>query len=304
MRLPLIALLCTLPCASLAQSTDPQAAPPTQTQQPPAPPVDHTSITVKPGSQVIKQKDLWTDSGYFHPFVRMPKYILVDQKAIWTSPFHTAKSDIKFWAIFGTATAGMIAADRHIEHALPTSSTEVSVSTWASRVGSAYTLVPLSAGFYFIGTKAHSDRFRETGLLCFETLINSNLIVEAGKLVADRARPLQDNGHGGFEDGPSRWSSGFPSGHAINTWAMASVIAHQYPRPIIVPIIAYTLATTVVVSRIGAQQHFPGDVLAGSAMGWFIGDYVYGRRHNPALDQKRSAAEQILAHVHFGMSVQ
>ena len=85
---------------------------------------------------------------------------------------------------------------------------------------------------------------------------------------------------------------------------MASVIAHQYPHPIIVPIIAYALATTVVVSRVGAQQHFPGDVLAGSAMGWFIGDYVYGRRHNPELDQKRSAAEQILAHVHFGMTVQ
>ncbi|MEI9974655.1 MAG: hypothetical protein WDO73_22970 [Ignavibacteriota bacterium] len=69
----------------------------------------------------------------------------------------------------------MIAADRHIEHALPTSSAEVSVSNWASRLGSAYTLIPLSAGFYFVGTKARSDRFRETGLLCFEALIDSNL---------------------------------------------------------------------------------------------------------------------------------
>ena len=162
------------------------------------------------------------------------------------------------------------------------------MSNWASRVGSAYSLVPLSAGFYFIGTKAHSDRFRETGLLCFEALIDSNVTVQAVKLVANRARPLQgDNGHGGFESGPSRWNSSFPSGHSINTWAMASVIAHQYRHSRLVPILSYALATTVVVSRVGARAHFPGDVLAGSAMGWFIGDYVFGRRHNPELDPER-----------------
>ena len=99
-------------------------------------------------------------------------------------------------------------------------------------------------------------RFRETGLLCFEALIDSNLTVEAVKPVADRARPLQDNGHGGFESASSRLNSSFPSGHSINTWAMASVIAHQYPHPRIVPIVAYALATTVVVSRVGARQHF------------------------------------------------
>jgi membrane-associated phospholipid phosphatase len=265
---------------------------------------DHSVLAVKPAGEVIKPKDLWTDTGYFHPFVRMPKYFLQDQKAIWTSPFHTAKSDIKYWAIFGGAVGGMIAADRHIEHALPTSSAEVSVSNWASKVGSAYSLVPLSAGFYFIGTKAHSDRFRETGLLCFEALIDSNVTVEAVKLIADRARPLQDNGHGGFESGPSRWDSSFPSGHSINTWAMASIIAHQYSHRKIVPVLVYALATTVVLSRVGARQHFPGDVLAGSALGWFIGDYTYGRRHNAELDGKPTAARRVLDHLSLGGSVQ
>ena len=61
---------------------------------------------VKPGPEVIKNKDLWERTGYFHPFVRMPRYILDDQKSIWTSPFHTAKSDLKYWAIFGAATEG------------------------------------------------------------------------------------------------------------------------------------------------------------------------------------------------------
>jgi membrane-associated phospholipid phosphatase len=254
---------------------------------------------------VIKQKDLWEGTGYFHPFVRMPGYILQDQKAIWTSPFHTAKKDVKLWAIFGLATAALIATDRHSVNVLPNSSSQVSVSTWGSRFGAAYTLIPVSAAFYFIGTPTHEERFRETGLICFESLIDSNIIVEAVKLAADRARPLENGGRGHFEDSPSgRWSSGFPSGHAISSWAMASVIAHQYPHPRIVPVLAYALAGTVVVSRVGARQHFPGDVVAGSAMGWFIGDYVYGRRHNRDLDRKPTIAEKLLDHVHLGVEVQ
>jgi membrane-associated phospholipid phosphatase len=275
-------------------------------EQPSAPEkAQKSAINVQPGGEVIKPKDLWTETGYFHPFVRMPKYILQDQKAIWTSPFHTAKSDIKFWAIFGVATAGLIATDRHITQQLPNSPTQVSVSTWGSRFGASYTLIPVSAGFYFIGTDEHNDRLRETGLLSFESLIDSTLVVEAVKLAADRARPYETNGSGHFESSPSgRWSSGFPSGHAINVWTVASVVAHEYPHPRYIPIIAYGLATTVVVARVGARQHFPGDVLAGSAMGWFIGDFTYARRHNPALDQKPSAAQKVLDHVHFNFAIE
>jgi membrane-associated phospholipid phosphatase len=264
-----------------------------------------STIDVKPGSPVIKQKDLWDGSGYLHPFTRMPKYIWQDQKAIWTSPFHTAKKDIKLWVIFGAATAALVATDRHSVGVLPDSSSQVSVSKWGSRFGSAYSLIPISAGFYFVGTRTHDEQFRETGLICFEALIDSNIVVELVKLAADRARPLENGGRGHFEDSPGgRLNSSFPSGHAISTWAMASVIAHQYPHHKIVPILAYGLASAVVISRVGARQHFPGDVVAGSAMGWFIGDYVYGRRHNRDLDAKQTVAQKILDRVHLGMELQ
>ena len=32
-------------------------------------------LEVKPGEKAIKNKDLWEKSGYFHPFLRMPKFI-------------------------------------------------------------------------------------------------------------------------------------------------------------------------------------------------------------------------------------
>jgi membrane-associated phospholipid phosphatase len=295
-----------LPDSNLPDQPPPQeqAKPDDKTQDQPAGEAQRSTLEVKPGPQVIKQKDLWEGTGYFHPFVRMPKYILQDQKAIWTSPFHTAKADVKFWAIFGVATAAFVVTDRWTVKQLPNSSSQVSVSTWGSRFGSAPFLIPVSGAFYFIGTGTHEERFRETGLLAFETLIDSNLVGEAMKLALNRARPLERDGKGRFQDSPgSRWDSGFPSGHALSTWAMASVIAHQYPHPRIVPVIAYGLASVVVVSRVGARRHFPGDVVAGSALGWFIGDYVYGRRHNRDLDQKPTVTQKILDHVRIGAEV-
>ncbi|SPF54789.1 Phosphoesterase, PA-phosphatase related (fragment) [Candidatus Sulfopaludibacter sp. SbA4] len=274
---PLAAFL----CLSFASTVCGQPPPQGPDQKKPQEEAQRSALDVQPGPQVIKPKDLWDQTGTFHPFVRMPKYILQDQKAIWTSPFHTAGKDVKYWAIFGAATAALIGTDRYSVKQLPNSSSQVSVSTWGSRVGSAYSLIPISAGFYFIGTGTHHDRLRETGLLCFEALIDVNLVAEPLKLVAGRARPLQGDGHGHFEDSPSRWDSGFPSGHAINTWAVASVVAHQYPHPRIFPV----LASTVVAARVGARQHFPGDVMAGSAMGWFIGGFVFGKRHNRELDK-------------------
>jgi membrane-associated phospholipid phosphatase len=261
-------------------------------------------IDVTPGPAAIKNRDLWEKTGWLHPFRRMPAYVINDQKAIWTSPVHTSKSDLKWWAIFGGATAALVATDHWTVNQLPNSSSQVSVSTWGSRFGSAYSVIPISAGFYFIGTARHDERFRETGLIAFETLIDANLVAEAVKLVANRARPLEANGRGDFQDSPNgRWNSSFPSGHAINTWALASVIAHEYPKPLVY-VLAYGLASTVVVARVGARKHFPSDVLAGAAMGWFTGDYVYGKRHNRELEKKRPVARRIMDHVRVSAAIE
>ena len=259
---------------------------------------------VKPGPPVNTEKDLYEGSGFFHPFLRMPMYVLRDQKAIWSSPAHTTKSDVKWWAILGGATAALIATDRWTVKALRNSDDQIAEGTWGSRVGSAYSLIPISSVFYFAGTATHEKRLRETGLLGFETLIDTALVGEAVKIVTDRARPLEAGGKGRFEDSPNaRWNSGFPSGHALSSWAMASLIAHQYPHPRIVPILAYGLASVVVISRVGARQHFPGDVVAGSAIGWFIGDFVYGKRHDRDLEQKPAIARRILSRIRIGAAI-
>jgi membrane-associated phospholipid phosphatase len=282
------------PVASQAQDQSPP-------QQSPQSQSNRSAIKVKPGGEAIKNKDLWENTGYIHPFVRMPRYVLQDQKAIWTSPFHTVKSDVKWWAVFGAATAALIATDKYAERQFPNTNAQVRLGNYTSNLGAAYTLIPIAAGFYFLGTAKHSEHFRETGMLAFETLIDTTIIETIIKSATDRARPLEGNGNGGFWDGAhGPYNASFPSGHAINTFGLASIFAHEYHNKWWVKLLAYSYAGTVVGARLAARRHFPGDVVAGGAMGWFVGDYVYAKRHNPELDKKQGAMQNILAHLRIG----
>jgi membrane-associated phospholipid phosphatase len=253
-----------------------------------------------PGGEVIKPKDLYEGTGYFHPFVRMPKYVWQDQKTIWTSPFHTSKRDMKWWLIFGGATGALIATDKYVSRNAPNTPTLNTLGNDVSYLGEAYTLIPIASGFYFLGTAYGSDHFRETGLLSFEALADVTILQFALKSIADRQRPTEGNGSGRFEasSGP-RYNSSFPSGHAIETFTLASVLAHEYPHKLWVKILAYAYAGGVVGARLAANQHFPGDVMAGGAIGWFVGDFVYGKRHNSELD-KPTITQKILDHVQIG----
>lgn len=264
---------------------------------------DRSVLKPKPGQEAIKPKDYSDSTGYLHPFVRMTRFVGYDQKAIWTSPFHTSKKDAKWWLIFGGATGGLIAADKYISKNAPNQPWLQHLGDDVSYLGEPYTLLPLTAAFYFGGTAYHSDHFREMGLLAFEALADVTIEQIALKSIFDRQRPLEGRGNGEFEASTNpRYNSSFPSGHAIETMALASVVAHEYPHKRWVQVLAYAYAAGVIGARLAANRHFPGDVMAGGALGWFTGDYVYGHRHNPALDKKPTIAQRILSHVSLGMA--
>jgi len=230
----------------------------------------------------------------------MPRYFIQDQKAIWTSPFHTHKENAKWWVIFGGATAALLATDKWTSRQLPNTSDQISFATSSSRLGTAYSLLPISGAFYFIGLGANNEHFRETGIVGVEALADAAAVGLVLKLATRRERPLEGNGNGSFWASKSTfWNSGLPSGHALSSWALASVVAHEYPHPLIVPITAYALATTVCASRFAARKHFATDIVLGAGIGWFMGDYIFAKRHNRELD-KISALEKLKEHIHLG----
>jgi membrane-associated phospholipid phosphatase len=215
-------------------------------------------------------------------FRKLGTNILLDQKEIWTSPFHMRRGDAKWWLGFGAVTAGLIATDHRTINTFENGRTQVKWANNISKIGAVYTLIPAAAGFYAFGVILDDPKARETGILGGEAMIDTVIVSQVLKTVARRRRPNSSKEPGHFFDG----GASFPSGHAIASWSLASVVAHEYQHTIIVPIIAYGLAAVVSTARFGAQQHYASDIVAGAAMGWFIGRYVYqthedhqGHRH-------------------------
>src|SRR5689334_4216485 len=139
-------------------------------------------------------------------------------------------------------------------------------------MGASYTLLPIIAGFYGYGVVKDNPKPREVGVLGAEALLDSLIVVEILKPIAGRNRPDSSREAGHFFEG----GDSFPSGHAIESWAIASVIAHEYGHGTrFVPVLVYSLATVITGARVAAQRHYASDVVFGGAMGWFIGRYVY-----------------------------
>jgi membrane-associated phospholipid phosphatase len=93
-----------------------------------------------------------------------------------------------------------------------------------------------------------------------------------------RERPTLDSARGQFFQSSVGLDSSFPSTHSIIAWSSATVIAEEYPGPL-TQLTAYGLATGVSLTRVLAKQHFPSDVVVGSAVGWLVGRYIFRKHH-------------------------
>jgi hypothetical protein len=200
--------------------------------------------------------------------------LVSDQKTIWTSPLHLRAQDRNWLVPLGVGTLGLVAADRDIMRHF--GSTPIAHSSSFSNYGLA-AMVGSAASLYLRGATTNDDHSRETGFLAGEAAVNSVVVAEAMKLVFQRARPNAPNA-GSFGAG----GASFPSEHALAAWSVASVIAHEYPGPL-TKLLAYGAATGISLSRVAAREHFPSDVVVGSALGYLIGRYEYRAHHDPEL---------------------
>ncbi len=201
--------------------------------------------------------------------------ILRDQRAIWTSPAHIGKGDVKWVVLFAAATGALIATDEETGEKLPNTKDQLVISRNVSRLGSGYTTLGTAGVLYVVGRLTHQEKIKQTGLLAAEALTDSGIVTGVLKLVTARERPNKRRGAGRFWEG----GTSFPSGHAANIWALSTVVAEQYgSNRRWVRFGAYGLATAVSVSRFTARQHHLSDVLVGSLLGYGIGQYVVRAR--------------------------
>jgi membrane-associated phospholipid phosphatase len=93
--------------------------------------------------------------------------------------------------------------------------------------------------------------------LCFAAL----------KRLIGRARPLVEGSADPFVYRPLGWSveyASFPSGHAIDAFAIATALGALWPRarPVL-----WTYAVVIATSRLVLTAHFPSDAIAGAVIG-------------------------------------
>jgi membrane-associated phospholipid phosphatase len=191
-----------------------------------------------------------------------------DQVEIYSAPFHG--SNLKWDGLFLAGTGVFIATDRRATRDL--SNDHANISRDISNAG-LYGTSAVAAAFWLSGVATHNEHARETGILSAEAFANSAPFYGAVQLLAGRERPNEGTGNGRFWRN-NALNSSFPSAHALFTWSMASVIAHEYPRTW-VKVLVYGTATAVSVTRFSGREHFPSDVVVGSVIGYLIGRHIF-----------------------------
>jgi hypothetical protein len=199
-----------------------------------------------------------------------------DQKHLYLAPFE--RHNLKWDALVLVGTGALLAADSHIEPHISTAHYQAYQDTSNAAI---YGLSAAVGGIYLYGIKTNHPHARETGNLELETLVNTFLVYTPLQLIFARQRPGEGAGNGDFFKHHALNTS-FPGGHAMFTFAMASVVADEYPKTW-ARILAYGAATTVTVTRFMARDHWASDMFIGAALGTAIAENTFHARCNPDL---------------------
>jgi len=260
---PFIAWLLGLTVSTAALSPLPY---PNQTSGPPA----QTSTPREPPHRQISWKLL-------------PSNVLHDQKQVWLFPASLAHG--QHWAPTAglvSATAGLVALDPHVAPYFRQTQTFNQFNRVLSFNNTAALMAAAPITAYAVGRVRHDSYSQQTAVLAAEAVLNAEIPALVTRDVTRRLSPGDIPPNGDFSDtwfrsqkGPFYLGpGGFPSGHTVAAFSIATVFAERYRRHRWVPWTAYGLAGLIGFSRITLQAHFPSDVVAGGVLGYTITHYV------------------------------
>jgi len=221
-----------------------------------------------------------------------------DIKQEFTKPFHMKRKDWGNLGKFALVELALGFADEPIQRnalALRNKSAGVrNVGGFITHFGGVYEFAALG-GFGLYGILAKSDKVKTTTLLATQSVITAVLAEAVIKTLAGRTRPnyypetveaepkfLGPLGKTGRAANGTRSNSSFPSGHTTAAFSAATVFAIEYKNKPYIPIIAYSAATLVGLSRITENKHWATDVVAGAALGYLNGRQVSFNYHRYA----------------------
>jgi PAP2 superfamily len=214
-----------------------------------------------------------------------------DTKSILTSPARWDDSDWLEAGILTASVAGTSAFDHGTKIIAQRNRTRSldSFSKDFEQLGAGYSFVVLG-GFEVWSLAGDNGQARAVvvdGLS--SSLIASGIITPVLKYSIGRVRPNSTDATYRFK--PFSGNQSFPSGHATQAFAVASVIAADYPEWW-VQVVSYGAAGVVGLARIEQNAHFASDVVAGAIIGTMVGRAVVAR-HNKAVQHGVTVAPLI-----------
>ena len=210
-------------------------------------------------------------------------------------PFHTNKKDWLKVGGFAALTGALAFANRPINRfavKLHNDSKAVtSISKYVTNFGGAYELYAI-AGFYAYGLIFKTQKEKNTTALATQAYIIAGGISFAAKYLFAEQRPYYTDPishrqgpifHGPFYPFKNGLSSSdyssFPSGHTTAAFAAATVYAMEYKDKPLIPIISYSAATLIGLSRLTENKHWATDVVVGAMLGYLSGRQVVNNYH-------------------------
>lgn len=209
--------------------------------------------------------------------------LLRDTGRIWSSPARMRERDIVPLAAFALGAGVLITRDGDVRDGVRSYAER---HAWVGDISPVVTQFGGPGGFAVAGAFLGAgllfkdDRARDTGYLAASAILQTILVDSVIKIAAGRRRPYvadgQDHwgGPAGAFEGTGEDNQSFPSGHAAQAFALATVISLQYRRTVWVPVAAYALATAAGLSRMTMDKHWASDVLVGAVVGHVVARLV------------------------------
>lgn len=226
----------------------------------------------------------------------------------FTKPFHMTKRDWGIFAKFAVVAVGVGFADESIQRQglkLRNKSSFVkNTGRYISQAGGTNEVFTLAA-FGAYGLIVKSEKVKTTTLLATQAYITGAAIEAVLKTLSGRTRPnfypvgkdpeptfTGPFGNTSRDAEGKRSNSSFPSGHTTVAFAAATVFAKEYANKPIIPIVAYTGATLIGLSRITENKHWATDILCGAGLGYLVGRQVVNNYHRFARIKNIEAAKK------------
>jgi len=232
-------------------------------------PIDLAGFLVAPDASTSGEP---LPATQFESWKNLGDMALRDTVGVLGAPLHwTAKN----WLVFGGIAAGVVAVGFAFDHPMrnKTQAHQTQALDDMTKVvepfGSEYSLAVIGAygifGFAFHDADAKNIFFDSV----MASILASGIITPTLKFVIGRDRPSESTSSTVFHPFSGSDNS-FPSGHATQAFAVASVIS-AHSDQVWVSVTAYTLAGLVGFSRIYHNAHWTSDVTAGALIGTFVG---------------------------------